>query len=133
MFKLALIALLGLFSSVAPIRRTDAASCINTRGATCKVIRWHGGRAELRMSRAPEALRIVPPRSSGQRPFDLVFQGGPVKDCKAETQCAGGGSVSCTAVGKNTQCTSNATSVGCLTVDDGGNSTGGSASTCPSN
>jgi hypothetical protein len=34
-------------------------------------------------------------------------------------------------VGANTQCTSNATSVGCLTANDAGEGMSGSSGTCP--
>jgi hypothetical protein len=136
MFEFTVIAVLSLLGIDAPVHdgvamaEIAAGSCTNTRGGSCSLSRWKNGRASLKTSRAVGTLRIVPPAASGQQPFSLTF-GGFVKDCSAETTCSNGATVSCSATGTNTQCTSNATSVGCLTANDQGEGTSGSSGTCP--
>ena len=105
------------------------ATCSNSRGGKCTVGRWRDGRAQLQTSGPAGTIRVVPPTSSGHKPFSLTFDGFS-KDCSAEITCPNGKKVSCTATGTNTQCQSNATSVGCLTVNDNGEGTSGSSGSC---
>lgn len=96
----------------------------------CKVTRFRRGKTQFRLAKAPRVLKIVPPKRSGRSAYELVFDTGPVADCSAEVTCPDGSVASCSAAGVNAQCTSNATSVGCLTVDSNGEGTGGSSSSC---
>lgn len=134
MLKIALIGLAAfLASSSAPQEagsrsKRAKAKCSNSRGGKCTVLRSRNGKIEFKTTRLVEKLHLVPASSSAPA-IDLVFDG-VAKDCTAKTTCPDGTTVECSAVGPNTQCTSNATSVGCLTADDNGEGTSGSSSSC---
>lgn len=128
MTLLALASALVIPSSGGQLKRRTTTKCTNSGGGSCTVKALRNNRLKIATTRIARTLRITP--TSSQASFDLVFDGF-AKDCSAETTCPDGSVVKCSAVGPNTQCTSNATSVGCLTADDNGEGTSGSAATCP--
>lgn len=130
MFKIVLALALHLLGSDASA--TAPAACSNSAGGTCSIARWTDGRATFRTSQWVKTLRFKAPKPSAQSDWSLTFGPDVAKDCQAEQTCSNGAKISCQAVGPNTQCTSNATSVGCLTVDNDGEGTSGSSATCPS-
>lgn len=129
MFQLTLLLLANLFApgSSAPV---DTASCTNSKGGSCSIASWAAGRAKFRTSRSVGTVRFDAPASSKVPDWSIVFDGAVTEDCEAEQTCPNGAKISCSAVGTNTQCQSNATSVGCLTVGNDGQGTSGSSATC---